>query len=357
VPVEQEKNEILVTGYISPPHITRHSRAYQHFFVNRRPVRSNTIGAALNEAFRSLTPERRFPIAVLGLEVDPALVDCNVHPNKTEVKFQKEGAVFEAVRSAVKHALLREGMMPEAFTSGYQPTRSFVPYPTQPRGTAVVEAVAAMAPQTTFEDLPMERSRFPFSHLLDGLRVIGQAMNTFIIAETRSGIAIIDQHVAHERVIYERLCGIKGKAAVERQNLLSPETINLDQRATLVVADRLEDIHGVGFELEAFGNGAFLLRSVPAVLSGKDYRRVLQDVIDELAEGLPSRANSSPREAVWITTSCKMAVKAGDPLSHAEMLKLLHDLADTENPYLCPHGRPITITLGTDELLRKFKRI
>lgn len=117
----------------------------------------------------------------------------------------------------------------------------------------------------------------------------------------------------------------------------------------------MEDLAGVGFDMEPFGNGAFLLRAVPAVLAGKDYRGALRDVIDELAE--PGTNPMSAREKVWITTSCRMAVKAGDPLTHAEMLKLLHDLADTQNPYLCPHGRPIIIALSTDELLRKFKRI
>lgn len=247
-------------------------------------------------------------------------------------------------------------MMPEAL--GASSGRPFT-FSRPPHGH-VQAAVAAFAPSTladqpTLTDLPIERTPFPFAYLLDGLRVVGQAMNTFIIAETQTGIAIIDQHVAHERVIYERLCGIRGKADVEKQVLLTPETLQMDRRESIAVGERMEDLAGVGFDMEPFGNGAFLLRAVPAVLAGKDYRGALRDVIDELAE--PGTNPMSAREKVWITTSCRMAVKAGDPLTHAEMLKLLHDLADTQNPYLCPHGRPIIIALSTDELLRKFKRI
>jgi DNA mismatch repair protein MutL len=356
VPVDHERNGIVVTGYVSPPHVTRHSRAYQYTFVNRRPVRSRTLGAALTEAYRSLTPERRFPIAVLGLRADPAKIDCNVHPSKTEVKFERESDAFEAVRGAIKAALLSEGMMPEAAAT---PPRVFLRRPGPSQTRAAIEAQAPVtAPEQVAVDLeePRERARFPFSYLLDGLRIVGQAMNTFIIAETSSGLAVIDQHVAHERVIYERLCGIKGKVEVERQALLSPETLNLDRRAAIAVEQRLEEIRGVGFDLEPFGNQAFLLRAVPAVLAGRDYRGVLQDILDELSEEGAGKSPAEAREKVWTTTACRMAVKAGDPLSHAEMLKLVHDLADTENPYLCPHGRPITVTLSTDELMRRFKR-
>jgi len=361
VPVDYERHDIRVSGYVSPPHLTRHSRAYQHFFVNHRPVRSKTMSAALAEAFRSLTPERRFPMAVLGLEMDPARVDCNVHPSKSEVKFQREGDVFEAVRGSIRSALLHEGMMPEALSSHPVPTR---PGAYRPSRTMVAAAVHAFEPATASAgeqpaliEQPEQRPRFPFSYLLESLRVIGQAMSTFIIAETATGLAIIDQHVAHERIIFERLCGIKGNQPVERQSLLSPETVMLDRRLAVRLEEAIDDLRSVGYDIEPFGGQSFLLRAVPAVLSGKDYRGVLQDILDEIADDSGGRGGYAPRERVWIATACRMAVKAGDPLSHAEMLKLIHDLADTENPYLCPHGRPIVVTIGHDELLRKFKRI
>jgi DNA mismatch repair protein MutL len=181
-------------------------------------------------------------------------------------------------------------------------------------------------------------------------------MNTFIIADTARGLVIIDQHVAHERIIYEYLCGIKGDTPVEKQHLLTPETMTLDKRAVVLLKERLDEIERVGYELEMFGGDTIIVRSVPAALRNKNPLKVLQDLIDELVDATVARRLTPTREQIWITSSCKMAVKAGDPLSIAEMEKLIQDLATTENPYMCPHGRPITITLSKHELLRKFKR-
>jgi DNA mismatch repair protein MutL len=197
----------------------------------------------------------------------------------------------------------------------------------------------------------------PYIHLLDDLRIVGQVMKTFIIAETRHGLMIVDQHVAHERIIYEYLCGLKRSSMIEKQNLLTPLTLNLDRRSALLLSERMEEIQSVGFELESFGTEAYLVRSAPAALRGRDPVRYLRDLIDELVETSVSKKLVPTREQIWIMSSCKMAVKAGDPLSHAEMEKLLVDLATTENPYHCPHGRPITATLTTDDLLKLFKRI
>jgi len=191
---------------------------------------------------------------------------------------------------------------------------------------------------------------------LEGLRVLGQAMNTFIVAETARGIVIIDQHVAHERILYEYLCGLKGPSAIEKQVLLTPVALHLDRRQAVLFRDKVSEVEAIGFELEPFGGESYLIRSAPAALRGKDPARVLRDLVDELIEASVTRRLAPTREQIWITSSCKMAVKAGDPLSLPEMERLIVDLAATDNPYMCPHGRPITLTLGKDELFRKFKR-
>ncbi len=197
----------------------------------------------------------------------------------------------------------------------------------------------------------------PYLTILDDLFIVGQAMNTFIIAETRHGLIIVDQHVAHERIIYEYLCGLKRSTLIEKQALLVPQTLHLDKRSAILLADKLEEIHSVGFEIDSFGTDSFVIRSVPAALKGKDPIKYLTDLVDELVESSVNKRIIPTREQIWIMSSCKMAVKAGDPLSRAEMEKLLLDLATTENPYHCPHGRPITATLTQDDLLRLFKRI
>jgi len=359
---------IRVHGYVSAPHMTRPTRAYQFLYVNGRPVRARMLTAALDQAYRDLTPEKRYPVVALFVDVEPSRLDVNVSPTKSEVKFQSEGQVFDAVRYAIRSALDQHGMMPSAAgiaaaneaLAAIRTLDSLGAVASQP---SAFEAsfLAQMPLDATPIEVPAaepapESSKYPFIELLDGLRVLGQIMDTFIVADTARGLVIIDQHVAHERIIYEHLCGIKGDTPVERQHLLAPETLTLDKRAIVLLRERLDEIRRVGFDLELFGGETVIVRAVPAALRNKNPLKALQDLIDELVDATVARRLTPTREQIWITSSCKMAVKAGDPLSIAEMEKLIRDLATTENPYMCPHGRPITITLSKAEILRKFKR-
>lgn len=382
VPVEAEIAGIRVSGFVSPPHFTKPTRSMQYIFVNGRPVRSRTLTAALDQAYRMLTPERRYPVIALKLEIEPSRIDINVSPTKAEIKFQQEGAAFDAIRYGIKQALLESGMIPSAEgiaaanealeqsnlglampvgSGGWTPSPGFAESLARMQsGAATPDAFGtsfdAQAPLRP-EMAPAGTPRYPFADLLDGLKVLGQIMNTFIICENRRGLVIIDQHVAHERVIYEYLCGLRGPTAIEIQRLLVPETLHLDKRSAVMLSDKLDAIREVGFEIEPFGGDSFVVRAAPAALRGKSPIKVLQDLVDELVDQAVSRKLAPTREAIWIMSSCKMAIKAGDPLSIPEMEKLIADLATTENPYLCPHGRPITITLQAEELLRKFKRM
>lgn len=362
---------IFVRGLVSPPHFTKPTRAFQYFFVNGRPVRSKTLYASLDQAYRDLTPERRYPVVILNLQLDADRVDVNVSPTKSEVKFQQEGAAFDAIRYAVRSALMEHGMVPDATkisltNEALQGSRGDFNF-TMPVGAAQaginelsflaqlpLEEAVSMPP--SYVSSPSDTTRYPFGELVEGLRVLGQVMSTFIVAETKRGIAIIDQHVAHERILYEYLCGLKGASAIEKQPLLTPEPLHLDKRSALLLTERMSEVTAVGFELESFGGDSFLVRAAPAALRGKSPVKMLQDMVNELVEASIAKRFVPTREQIWITSSCKMAVKAGDYLSLPEMEKLIVDLASTENPYLCPHGRPITIMLSQEELLRKFKR-
>lgn len=391
-PVRMDAGGMSLSGFVSPPHITKPNRSYQYLFVNGRPVRTRTLTAAVDQAFRDLTPDKRYPMLVLLMEVEPSRIDVNVSPTKSEVKFQHEGSAFDAIRIAFKSALMEHGMMPDAAgvaaanealrqvrhaqtvqdwrvhrepsTPNLYEMSAFSqsPLATSSEATPIFDAPDILLP-TPPEEIadpvvaPVENpGALPFVSLLDDLRVIGQAMNTFIIAETRHGVVIIDQHVAHERVLYEYLCGLKGPTAIEKQRLLVPQTLHLDRRSAVLLREKVGELTDVGFELEPFGGESYVVRAVPAAIRNKDPLKLLRDLVDELVEASVSRKLVPTREQIWIMSSCKMAVKAGDPLSMAEMEKLIADLALTENPYLCPHGRPITVTLGKDALLRMFKR-
>ena len=362
-PIDTEVAGIRIRGLVSPPHVTKPTRAFQHLFVNGRPVRTRTLTAAVDGSFRDLTPERRYPLLVLMLELPGELVDVNVSPTKSEVKFQREGAVFEAIRVAVRGALMSHGMMPDAAgiaaaNEALAAIRSFHAPPVEDFRLVAPETppLGPTAPTLAVPQILEAKAALPFADLLDGLRVIGQVMNTFIVAETTHGVVLIDQHVAHERVLYEYLCGIRGKAAIEKQPLLVPQTLELDRRSAVLLRDRMDELTDVGFDLEPFGGESYVVRAVPAALRGRDPIRVLKELVEELVEATVARKLVPTREQIWITTSCHMAVKAGDPLSLPEMERLVQDLATTENPYLCPHGRPITATLSRDAMLRLFKR-
>jgi DNA mismatch repair protein MutL len=428
VQVDYERDGIRVWGLIAPPHQTRPTRQHQYFFVNLRPVRNKTLTAALDEAYKTLTPEKRYPACILLVGIDPRQVDVNVHPAKIEVRFQREQAVFEAVVNAIRAALLHHGMIPSALPPSESRGQAIIPARPpdaetihqilmQRAGLAPAEAVGtparpemlahagetparpethahagetpalpemlahagetparpempagvdpfvsaahavALADETPplLETEPLQTTHLPFAHLLDDLQILGQVRNTYIVASTRQGLVLIDQHVAHERVLYEQLCYKRGALPIPKQHLLTPETLQLSRRDALLLHEKLPELEAIGFELEPFGVDTYLIRAVPAALKG-DPVQTLRDIVDELVELSVSKRLPVAREQIWITTSCKLAVKAGDPLSMPEMRKLIEDLARTENPYLCPHGRPITIILTWHEIERKFKR-
>lgn len=367
VPIDHYNGTARVRGLVSPPHFTKPTRAMQWFFVNGRPVKNRTLTAALDQAFRSLTPERRFAVSVLMIEVDPGGLDVNVSPTKSEIKFHQERSVFDAVRRGVKETLLDNGMVPTveelaavntALREIQQSSLGSLSSPvTAPSGWD--QYVGRPTPTPSHQDqeshlAPPVNARF--GDFMDGLRILGQVEDTFIIAENKTALLVIDQHVAHERILYEMLRDTRGSVKVEAQPLLTPETLHLDKRAATALSENLEELQQIGFDLEPFGEGSFLVRSVPALSRRRKPLEFLQDFVDELTEGTPSGPLTPTRDEVYIMCSCKMAIKAGDKLGFAEMQKLVEDLAQTENPYLCPHGRPITVTLPKSDLWRKFKR-
>ena len=432
IPIRYEAQGLEVAGYIATPDISRPGRSHELFFVNRRPIKSRLLAHALEEAFRALTPDARYPIAAISIQISPDMVDVNVHPTKTEVKFTRDGELHHAVSQAVKSALLAYGIVPiarptsqaaaaEAPAQGqgqfqlstdrsdqhpggsilsrvnlpsghipdgsdvsFSPRETFatqaprtveggatsvtawdssepegrgVNYPVVPIETQHVGVSSCASAAETGEEPIQERTRpKPFAEQLRQFQVLGQARNTYIIALTPDGIAVVDQHVAHERVLYERLTVKRFSNGIPVQHLALPLTLGLSRREALLLAEHLPAFAAAGWEIEAFGGESFVVRSIPAVLVKKPYEQILRDMVDELVHQTISRRLLVQQDHVTITNACKMAVKAGDPLTIEEMQGLLEQLADTENPYLCPHGRPIVVMLPFHELDKQFKR-
>lgn len=376
IPLAGEAGACRISGLISRPSYSRTNRSAQMFFVNRRFVRNRNLIHALDEAYRGILPQGRFPLLVVFIHVDPEIVDVNVHPTKMEVKFSKEWEIHNLLSISIRDALSSSTVTPDgsdiipvAATSVQRPTftPSYTP-PEQPSGSGSLDLESfRQAPHigTQSLDIPQACAPEPMrdirlestdpQDLLSGAVVIGQARNMYIIAQSPSGVLLIDQHVAHERVIYDQLSGMQGE--LNGQRLMMPLTVTFGHREALILQNRIDEMRAIGFEIEAFGRDAFLVRSIPALIAEKNYEEILRDTVEELTEMSASRRLLIHRDAIITTTACKMAVKAGDRLAPEEMIRLVEDLRRTSNPYLCPHGRPIVICFTNHDLDRLFGRV
>ncbi|MBQ7525952.1 MAG: DNA mismatch repair endonuclease MutL [Abditibacteriota bacterium] len=359
VPVEFEENGVKVTGFVSNRQLARSGTRDQMFFVNGRNVRNKSLGGAVNAAYRDILPFGRYPAAAVFVELPPDRVDVNVHPTKAEVKFLNEREVTSAVYRSVREALLLRGgaapeiraeeiVKPEGFSGQVSmETGEIFDIPKQPE-------VRAYTPEPIEIPATFERPKFRAEGNLASLKIIGQVHNTYIIGEAEDGVLFIDQHVAHERVLYEKLVAEAEKNACA-QLLLTPMPLEFSRKEAFALTENLENLARIGFELEPFGDASFVMRSAPASLAPEKAEKVLRETAEDLADD-----NSENRlfkgDRVIITASCKMAIKAGDSLTMEEMVGLVRQLSLCENPYVCPHGRPIVMGLSGYEMNRRFGR-
>ena len=390
VSIDFETPAMRVDGFISSPSLTRINRRDQTFFVNGRPIKSRTITHALDQAYRGLLQPGRYPVAVVFINVVPELVDVNVHPTKAEVKFSSEQEIHSAVHRAANQALMQGAAAPTLGETHQRPQMPLKLRPDEPqyRQPTLLQPAAPVdisafkeALEKRREDaisqvdsddpfiwkkgagVPVEDSPVPeaaFEEVrtvaLRSVKVIGQARNTYIIAQCDDGVLILDQHVAHERVLFDRMRKSEDIAGRAIQGLVMPVAVSLSAREAPVVSRRLEELRKAGFELEPFGGDTFMMRGAPASVKPVDAEAVLRDMIQEIVDLSIAKHLLVRPDQVLITASCKMAVKAGDPLTMQEMQRLVDDLLKCENPFVCPHGRPIIVSLSNWELDRKFRR-
>lgn len=345
LPIDAEgEHGTRLRGFVGPPSLHRASRSEIVFFVNRRWIQDRSLSAAVAQAYHTFLPVGRYPVAILLLEMPPSEVDVNVHPTKREVRFRHGQSVFTLVQSAVRKALTTEAPVAASLMpSDWMPSRW---HGTQVSGGATSGPSAAVAPATAA--LSGEAGTMP------PLRVVGQIALTYIVAEGPDGLYLIDQHAAHERVLYEEMMGRRGEGGTT-QTLLEPLPVRLSPRQAAALDEHLQDLHAHGFDLEPFGPDTWLLRGVPPVLHRGDPGRALADILDELSEG--ARPLEDSREARVVASICKqVAVKGGQPLSIEEMRELVRRLEQTQAPRTCPHGRPTMICIHAGLLARQFGR-
>ena len=351
---------IRVTGFASPPALHRANRGYITLFVNGRWVQDARLTYATTQAYHTLLPSGRYPLAVVMVRMPPADVDVNVHPAKAEVRFRDGDAVFRAVQKAVRRTLLERSPVPIA-------ARPPTTWPDSPaRWTEDRrERLARLRPQPAGEQLrlqadkldvePPGRALTPLAGRIPPLRVVGQVGATYIVAEGPQGMYLLDQHAAHERVLFERLLAERERAEVASQALLEPQPVELPPEAASLLEEHLEVLRDLGFQVEPFGGTTMLVRALPAIVAQTDPRQVLEDVAAALEAG-DAPLGGTIEEAVARQVCKRAAVKAGQVLAQAEMEDLVRALERCASPRTCPHGRPTMIHLSVEQLAREFGR-
>jgi DNA mismatch repair protein MutL len=335
-----------ITGFVSSPSVTRASRNYISLFVNRRWVQSRMLTFALEEAYKGLLMAGRHPIAVVNIVLPPQELDVNVHPTKNEVRFRHERDVFMAVQKAVRATLVAQAPMPTLETL---PQAQPAPPPPPERLFAAEGEGHDVATKPPVAVPPAAQ---PVVTVLPILRVVGQFANTYVIAEGPDGMYLIDQHAAHERVLFERIRDQRQRKSVEVQGMLQPVTVELTVRQQELLELQAEALSEYGFGIEHFGERTYLVRSVPAMLRGQNVAQSLTELLDFLGEG----AKSDWLEEIAVSLACHGAVRAGQTLSLGEMQDLIRQLERAAQPRTCPHGRPTMVHLSASQLEKGFGR-
>jgi DNA mismatch repair protein MutL len=374
--VEGEGDGIRVYGCIAKATFHRATRRQQFFFVNGRPVQNRTLSHALYETYRTLLPRERHPVAFLFLTVPSDEVDVNVHPAKLEVRFRQEARLHDRLRRLLRHRLQESlegfpaipgGVVPPVFESrqASQPVPMMwqTPIADAPAQLPTADRTTGQPVTAVSQELGLHAG-YPAAGraILDG-RPLGQLHDTYILMQYPDGIFIVDQHAAHERVVYEGLWARFQNDLGESQQLLFPVTLNLPGTDPQWVASCLPRLTALGFSLEPFGGDAYRVYSVPALLAERDYAAALMDVFDVLrTPGVDEPADVSLQDLPQVldqlltVMACHGAVRAHQRLQEAEIHALMRDLSHTARPFTCPHGRPVLLNVALSEIEKKFLR-
>ena len=382
---------LTISGYIGRPEIARPNRNQQIIIINHRWIRSRTISAAVEKAYRTYLPIARFPFFFLDIQIDPTQVDVNVHPAKTEVRFLNENEVFRGIYHRVNDALnekmtviagteirpasQRDNIQQKLIashnsTSNAPKTFKTVNYPTVETKKTAPLFMSEEAASSNVVWIPPTKEEFSnteetettkqckdyesslvISDIFDPYLVFD---NTFLVTLCEDGIILTDQHAAHERVLYEKYLLKEANTKGDGQLLLEPIVIELSPDEIGIISNILEEFRMIGFDLDWFGEETLIIRTVPSGISLSSATDLFHQLLEDLK--LTGKSNTSIKDRIITTLACRSAIKAGDKLTSVEAKKLLKDLTECKNPFSCPHGRPTQIRLDRDELYRLFRR-
>lgn len=382
--IDAARDNVRLTGFAGLPTINRGTAQFQYFFVNGRPVRDKQLTGALRGAYSDVLARDRHAMAALFIELDPAFVDVNVHPAKAEVRFRDPGLVRGLLVSAIKHALHRHGTR-TASTVSLQalgalkaqnqqhriPSLPLARQPDTPRPHGTAYAVHGLAENAAYDYEPMDYNAAQAAAPSARAEMQGetaeetyplgaaraQIHENYIIAQSDDGLVIVDQHAAHERLVYERFKAQLKSSGVEKQGLLTPEIIDLPEEEVERLLAHSEDIARLGLEIEPFGGGAIAVRTTPALLGSKvNIQGLIRDLADEIAENENVSLLEEKLNEVLSTMACHGSVRSGRRMNAEEMNALLRQMENTPHSGQCNHGRPTWVQLKLDDIEKLFGR-
>ena len=371
-PISGERGGLGMTGMISAPDLTRPNPSQMHLFLNGRAIRDRSLRHAVTSAYGNMLEAKRFPIAVVMLDIPVDLVDVNVHPAKSEVRFRDSRLIYRFIRETVREGLGRSPWLGGAGApSGAVYDSSSLP---ERVTSAIMEFDRRRAAQSGFklpggyggagpsqtaygsQDSTLMQMADGAGGFFSSLTILAQLHKTYILVSAPRGLGIIDQHAAHERVAFERLRKDYGSGRIRRQALLFPIRVDLDPGRLAAFRDNADDIASLGFELEPFGGDSIQLRAVPEILAQADPASTLRDLLDDFSQVGGSNAAGEAVERRLATIACHSAVRAEDRLNYEQMLALLRRMDGIDFAATCPHGRPVFIEISLDELEKRFGR-
>jgi DNA mismatch repair protein MutL len=362
-------DSVHVHGLIGRPGTSRADKTYQDFFVNRRAVKNPSLTHALYSACGDMLMRDRHPVAFIFIEIDPTLVDVNVHPAKAEVRFRNQSQLHDLVRDVIREGLrvmnvssasTRDDRVREAIADFGS---RIAGYPFSPEGRGAFNHPLPLRERTEVrgEQIgPQNNALFQsaiYNPQSEMLYPLAQVHDSFIIAQSREGMAIVDQHAAHERVLFERLQDQFEAGQVPVQDLLVPDQVELGPAQSTMLAEYIPELSKLGFMVEDFGNGTFVIKAVPALMVGADYRQLLLDILDEVNVHGKSGKMVEVRDEMLSVMACHPAIKVHRHLERQEMEKLLADLFKCRMPHTCPHGRPTIVRFSLVDVMKMFKRM
>lgn len=385
LPIDYKTDLFNVNGYIGKPSINRGNRNYEIYFINGRFIKSNLINKAIEDAYKPYLMQRKFPFTSLYFEINPELIDVNVHPQKLEVRLTNEEEIYRLIVEIISNTLSKKEMIPsinltkektvtpkikkeDSLPEPFETNRLNKDIYTDNIGEQLtvfkedsLNNQISLYEATLSNDeelIKKDDNKAPFISIeaFHGHRIIGQVFSTYWLVEYNNEVFYIDQHAAHEKILYERIIRSSREKNVESQMLFPPLIITIGQKEQETIKKYKHVLEEIGYEIEEFGGNEYSIRAIPAGLFALSKEELLKEFIDDLTEETSRGTPELILEKI-ASMSCKAAIKANMSFSYDEAKSLIKELLSLENPYYCPHGRPIIISMTKYELEKKFKRI